>query len=123
MAPAGQEMILGVNQDEKFGPMLMVGLGGIYVEVLKDVVFSPVPFNAEDARGLLDQLKGAALLRGVRGEAPSDVDALVELMVGLSEFAADFGDKISEIDLNPVLVHPEGQGVSIADALIVKSSG
>ncbi|MBT5107546.1 MAG: acetate--CoA ligase family protein [Rhodospirillaceae bacterium] len=122
MAPAGQEMILGVNQDEKFGPILMVGLGGIYVEVLKDVAFSPVPFGADDARRLLDRLKGVALLHGVRGEAPSDVDALVDLMVGLSEFAADFGDKISEIDLNPVLVHPEGQGVSVADALIVKSS-
>ena len=60
--------------------------------------------------------------RGVRGEAPSDIDALVDLMVGLSEFAADFGDEVSEIDLNPVLVHPEGQGVSVADALIVKSS-
>jgi acetate---CoA ligase (ADP-forming) len=121
MAPAGQEMILGVNQDEKFGPMLMVGLGGIYVEVLKDVAFSPVPFGADDAHRLLDQLKGGALLHGVRGEAPADIDALVDLMVGLSKFAADHGDRISEIDLNPVLVHPKGQGVSIADALIVKS--
>jgi len=121
MAPAGQEMILGVNQDEKFGPILMVGLGGIYVEVLKDVAFSPVPFGTDDARRLLDQLKGAALLHGVRGEAPADIDALVDLMVGLSKFAADHGEQIAEIDLNPVLVHPKGQGVSIADALIVKS--
>ena len=121
MAPAGQEMILGVNQDEKFGPILMVGLGGIHVEVLKDVAFSPVPFGTDDARRLLDQLKGAALLHGVRGEAPADIDALVDLMVRLSKFAADHGEKIAEIDLNPVLVHPKGQGVSIADALIVKS--
>ena len=121
MAPAGQEMILGVNQDEKFGPILMVGLGGIYVEVLKDVAFSPVPFGTDDARRLLDQLKGAALLHGVRGEAPADIDALVDLMVRLSKFVADHGEQIAEIDLNPVLVHPKGQGVSIADALIVKS--
>jgi acyl-CoA synthetase (NDP forming) len=121
MAPAGQEMILGVNQDEKFGPILMVGLGGIHVEVLKDVAFSPVPFGTDDARRLLDQLKGAALLHGVRGEAPADIDALVDLMVRLSKFAADHGEQIAEIDLNPVLVHPKGQGVSIADALIVKS--
>ena len=121
MAPAGQEMILGVNQDEKFGPILMVGLGGIHVEVLKDVAFSPVPFGTDDARRLLDQLKGAALLHGVRGEAPADIDALVDLMVRLSKFAADHGEQIAEIDLNPVLVHSKGQGVSIADALIVKS--
>ena len=121
MAPAGQEMILGVNQDEKFGPILMVGLGGIHVEVLKDVAFSPVPFGTDDAHRLLDQLKGAALLHGVRGEAPADIDALVDLMVRLSKFAADHGEQIAEIDLNPVLVHPKGQGVSIADALIVKS--
>ena len=121
MAPAGQEMILGVNQDEKFGPILMVGLGGIHVEVLKDVAFSPVPFGTDDARRLLDQLKGAALLHGVRGEAPADIDALVDLMVRLSKFVADHGEQIAEIDLNPVLVHPKGQGVSIADALIVKS--
>jgi acyl-CoA synthetase (NDP forming) len=121
MAPAGQEMILGVNQDEKFGPILMVGLGGIHVEVLKDVAFSPVPFGTDDAHRLLDQLKGAALLHGVRGEAPADIDALVDLMVRLSKFVADHGEQIAEIDLNPVLVHPKGQGVSIADALIVKS--
>jgi acyl-CoA synthetase (NDP forming) len=122
MAPAGREMILGVSQDDKFGPMLMVGLGGVYVEVLKDVVFSPVPFDTQEAHSLIDRLKGAALLGGVRGEAPADVDALASLMVSLSEFAADFADEISEIDLNPVLVHAQGEGVSIADALIVKTS-
>jgi acyl-CoA synthetase (NDP forming) len=122
MAPEGQEIILGVNRDEKFGPMLMVGLGGIYVEVLKDVVFSPVPFDHDEARRLLDRLKGAALLRGVRGQAPSDMAALIDVMVKLSTFAADFAAEIAEIDLNPVLVHPQGHGVSIADALIVKSS-
>ena len=121
MAPAGREMILGVTQDEKFGPMMMVGLGGVYVEVLKDVVFSPVPFDVVEARVLIGRLKGAALLDGVRGEAPSDVEALADLMVKLSEFAADFAEEISEIDLNPVLVHPQGEGVSIADALIIKT--
>jgi acyl-CoA synthetase (NDP forming) len=123
MAPEGHELILGVSQDEKFGPMLMVGLGGIYVEVLKDVVFSPVPFGHGEARQLLDRLKGAPLLRGVRGDAPSDLEALVEVMVNLSTLAADFAGEIMEIDLNPVLVHPRGHGISIADALMIKSTG
>jgi acyl-CoA synthetase (NDP forming) len=120
MAPRGQEIILGVSRDEKFGPLLMVGLGGIYVEVLKDVVFAPVPLGSSQARDLLDRLKGARLLHGVRGEAPADIDALVDIMVKLSRFAADFADEIVEIDLNPVLVHARGHGLSIADALIVK---
>ena len=123
MAPAGQEIILGVSQDEKFGPMLMVGLGGIYVEVLKDVVFSPVPFGPDEARRLLDRLQGAPLLYGVRGAAPADIEALIDVMVKLSNFAADFADAIAEIDLNPVLVHAQGHGISIADALIVKNPG
>ena len=104
MAPEGQEIILGVNRDEKFSPMLMVGLGGIYVEVLKDVVFSPVPLDHDEARRLLDRLKGAALPRTVRGQAPSDMAALIDVMVKLSTFAADFAGEIAEIDLNPVLV-------------------
>ena len=120
MAPRGQEMILGVTRDATFGPMLMVGLGGIHVEVLKDVAFAPVPFDSEGALDLIGQLKGAALLDGVRGAKPADKAALAELMVALSRFAADHADQIAEIDLNPVLVHEEGQGLSVVDALIVK---
>jgi acyl-CoA synthetase (NDP forming) len=100
--------------------MLMVGLGGIHVEVLKDVAFAPVPLGAAEALDLLGQLKGAALLDGVRGEPAADRDALAELMVTLSRFAADHADRIAEIDLNPVIVHPAGEGLTIVDALIVK---
>ena len=121
MAARGQEMILGVTRDATFGPMLMVGLGGIHVEVLKDVAFAPVPLDAEDALALLGELKGAALLDGVRGAKPADKQSLVELMVALSRFAADHGDQIAEIDLNPVIVHEAGQGLSVVDALIVKT--
>jgi acyl-CoA synthetase (NDP forming) len=120
MAPRGQEIIVGVHRDATFGPMLMVGLGGIYVEVLNDVVFAPVPLGSDEARELLARLKGAALLHGVRGETPADIEALVEVMVSLSHFAADFADDVAEVDLNPVLVHPRGQGISLVDALIVK---
>jgi acyl-CoA synthetase (NDP forming) len=120
MAKRGQEMILGITRDPVFGPMLMVGLGGIHVEVLKDVAFAPVPLDADDALALLGELHGAALLDGVRGAKPADKVALAELMVALSRFAADHSEQIAEIDLNPVIVHPAGEGLSVVDALIVK---
>jgi acetate---CoA ligase (ADP-forming) len=120
MAKRGQEMILGITRDPVFGPMLMVGLGGIHVEVLKDVAFAPVPLDTEDALALLGELKGAALLDGARGAKPADKSALAELMVALSRFAADHAEHIAEIDLNPVIVHEAGQGLSVVDALIVK---
>jgi acetate---CoA ligase (ADP-forming) len=120
MAPPGCEMILGVTRDQTFGPMLMVGLGGIHVEVLRDTVFAPVPVNLEEALSLLGELRGAALLDGVRGAPPADRAALAELIAMLSRFVADHADLIEEIDLNPVIVHPQGQGLSVVDALIVK---
>ena len=120
MAKRGQEMILGITRDAVFGPMLMVGLGGIHVEVLKDVAFAPVPLSADDALSLIGELKGAALLDGMRGAEPADKAALAELMAALSRFAADHADQIAEIDLNPVIVHAAGEGLSVVDALIVK---
>ncbi len=120
MAPPGREIILGVARDPTFGPMLMVGLGGIHVEVLRDVAFAPVPIDPDQALALLAELKGAALLDSVRGAAPADRPALAELMATLSRFAADHADLIEEIDLNPVIVHAQGQGLTVVDALIVK---
>jgi acetate---CoA ligase (ADP-forming) len=120
MAAPGIEIILGVTRDPVFGPMLMVGLGGIHVEVLRDIVFAPVPLGKEEALRLLSELKGAALLDGARGAPPGDRMALAELIVTLSRFAADHGDLIEEIDLNPVIIHPDGQGLTVVDALIVK---
>jgi acyl-CoA synthetase (NDP forming) len=122
MAARGIEVILGVNLDPKFGPMLMVGLGGIHVEVLEDVAFAPVPLTHAAAHNLLRNLRGARILDGVRASPASDIGALVDLMVELSHFAADHVDVIAEIDLNPVIVHREGNGVSVVDALIVKQS-
>ncbi len=120
MAAPGREVILGINADPQFGPMLMVGLGGIHVEVLKDVALAPVPLTKPAALALIDRLKGRALLDAVRGAPAADVDALAELMVRLARFAADHAESVAEIDLNPVFVHPAGQGVTIADALIIK---
>ena len=122
MAPPGREIILGVSRDPTWGPLLMVGLGGVLVEALGDVALSPVPIDHDAARALLGRLKGAKVLGQHRGAPPADVDALVELMVRLSHFAADFADEIAEIDLNPVIVHAKGDGLSIVDALIVRDA-
>ena len=120
MAPAGREVILGVNRDARWGPLLMVGLGGVMVEVMGDVALAPLPLDRATALSLIGRLKGAALLGAHRGQPPADTAALAELMVKLSQFAYDHADEIAEIDLNPVIVHGQGEGVSVVDALIVK---
>ncbi|MDP6831354.1 MAG: acetate--CoA ligase family protein, partial [Alphaproteobacteria bacterium] len=120
MAPKGREMIVGINRDATFGPMLMLGFGGIHVEVDPDVALCPVPMDRNAAEDLLNRLRGRKLLYGVRGEGPADIDALLGLVVNLSRLAADHGEVIGELDLNPVLVHGQGQGVSVVDALLVK---
>ncbi len=120
MALPGREIILGVSRDPTWGLLLMVGLGGVLVEALGDIALAPVPLDHTGARALLDRLKGAKVLGPFRGSPPADTDALIDLMVRLSQFAADHVDEIAEIDLNPVVVHAKGQGISIVDALIVK---
>ena len=119
MAGPGVEVIVGVSRDPDFGPMLAVGLGGVLVEVLDDVVLSPAPVDAVEAREMLRGLRGRRILDGVRGAPPADVDALVALLVSVSELAASAGDALEALDLNPVIVHPRGQGVTVADAGIV----
>jgi acetate---CoA ligase (ADP-forming) len=121
MAPPGREVILGVKRDATFGPMMMVGLGGVSVEVFKDFVLAPLPLGAADAREMLNCLKGAPLLQVFRGNAAADVDALVQVMMRLSQFARDHASSVSEIDINPILVHDAGSGVSVVDALIVRA--
>ncbi len=120
MAPAGREVILGINRDPRWGPLLMVGLGGVLVEAMGDVALAPVPLDRDDALAMIAKLKGAVLLGAFRGRPEADVEALAELMVRLSQFAADHADTIAEIDLNPVIVHGKGEGISLVDALIVK---
>jgi acyl-CoA synthetase (NDP forming) len=119
MASPGIEMIVGASVDPDYGPLVMVGLGGVFVEVYGDVAFAPAPLYPPHARSLLESLTGWPILQGARGAGPADVGALVDLIVGLSQFAADHAGALAEIDLNPVIVHPEGEGVSVADALIV----
>jgi len=120
MAAPGREVILGINRDPTWGPLLMVGLGGVLVEALGDIALAPVPLDRAAVAALLGRLKVASVLGAYRGAPEADTDALIELMVQLSHFAANHADEIAEIDLNPVIVHTKGQGVSVVDALIVK---
>jgi acetate---CoA ligase (ADP-forming) len=120
MAPRGVEMMAGVVRDPVFGPVVAVGLGGIYVEVLKDVAYRRAPVTRDQADEMLRELRSHKLLEGVRGMAPRDREALAELVVRLSWFAHDFCDEIAELDMNPVVVLERGAGVRIVDALIVR---
>jgi acyl-CoA synthetase (NDP forming) len=118
LAKGGVETIVGVTRDPVFGPAVMFGLGGVHVEVLKDVSFRLAPFDRDEAMRMIDDIRGRALLAGVRGAPPSDVDALADLLVIVSEFAAAHPDDLETLDLNPVLVRPRGEGVVALDALV-----
>ena len=119
MANKGVEIIIGTLGDATFGPMVMVGFGGITTELLRDVVYRPAPVSAVEAESMLSQLKAAPLLRGFRGAATADVGSLCHLIEQVSLLAARLSNEVAEIELNPVLVHPQGQGVTIVDALVV----
>ena len=122
MLPQGVEVIIGVNSDPQFGPMVLVGLGGVFVEVFKDVSLYPAPLNKSEALEMISSLRGYRMLCGYRGSAPCDVDALAELLVQVSDFAVANKDTLLELDINPVFVHEKGKGVDIADALIVRKT-
>ena len=116
MAPAGIELIVGVARDDRFGALVIVGLGGMLVEILKDTVLRIAPVTAAGARAMLDELRGAAILRGVRGGKPPDLDALAGLIAQVSTFAAEHPE-VREMDLNPVAAYPDG--VRVLDARIL----
>lgn len=119
---SGVETIMGVNRDPVFGPMVLFGLGGIFVEVLKDVTFRRAPFGVDEARRMIQEVKGKAMLEGVRGAKPADVEALAQALAQLSAYAAKHADRIEGIDINPFLLGEEGQGGVAVDALIVPRS-
>ena len=120
MAPAGREVIVGISRDECWGAALMLGLGGVMVEAVRDAVLAPVPLDHEEALALIHRLKGRAVFGPYRGMPPADTEALANLMVKLSQFAFDHADDVAEVDLNPVIVHAKGDGITVVDALIVK---
>lgn len=120
MLKPGVEIIIGVNNDPQFGPMVMVGMGGVFVEVFKDVALYPAPLCEEEALQMLKSLKSFKLLNGYRGSAKCDIKALCQTIVAISNYAQANKDVLKELDINPLFVYSEGQGVGVADALIVK---
>jgi acyl-CoA synthetase (NDP forming) len=115
----GVEVILGVKRDPVFGPVVMCGLGGILVEVLKDVALRIAPFGEAEAHAMLRELRGYPVLEGVRGQPPADVPALARALALLSAFAHHHRDTLESLDINPLLVLPAGQGAVAVDALLV----
>lgn len=118
MSAPGREVIMGMKRDAAFGPLLMFGLGGTYVEIFKDVTFRLAPLRELSARRMIESIKTFPILKGVRGEAPADIDSLVEVLSRLSQLSCDLQD-IQEIDLNPVMVHSAGQGCHVVDARMI----
>jgi acetate---CoA ligase (ADP-forming) len=119
MAPWGTEVILGSVNDPTFGPTVMFGLGGIFVEILRDVTFRVAPVSPDQASKMLSDINGAPILEGARGEAPKDRKALAELLSRYSQMVCDLADEIQETDANPVIVYDEGEGGIIVDARII----
>jgi acetate---CoA ligase (ADP-forming) len=113
------ETVVGLSHDPLFGPVVAVGLGGVLVEVLGDVAFAVPPFDALDVRRMLDELRGAALLRGVRGRPAADVDALVDVVMAVQRLAVDLHDVVAELDVNPLVLRAAGRGAVALDALVV----
>ncbi len=119
LAPKGTEVILGSVNDATFGPMVMFGLGGIFVEILKDITFRVAPVSQEQGFKMLSDINSAPILEGARGEAPRDRKALAEVLSRYSQMICDLRDEIMESDANPVLVYEEGKGVCVVDARII----
>jgi acetate---CoA ligase (ADP-forming) len=116
----GTEVLIGARTDPQYGPFLMVGLGGIFVEVLKDVSIRLLPVDEREARAMLKELRGYKVLEGVRGQGPRDVDALVKAMVGMSEIFAAHSNHLSDMEINPIMVRAQGGGVAAVDVRLIR---
>jgi acyl-CoA synthetase (NDP forming) len=119
MVSDGVETLVGVSRDPLFGPVVTVGLGGIFVEVLGDVSFRVPPFHRDEAQRMVDELAGAALLRGARGTKPVDEGALVDTIMKVQRLALDLTDDVAELDVNPLVVR--SRGAVALDALVVRT--
>ena len=116
----GTEVLLGARTDPQYGPFLIVGLGGILVEVLKDIAIRLLPVDEREARAMLKELRGYKVLQGVRGQPPRDIDALVKAMVGLSDIFATHRDHLSDFEINPIMVRTQGDGAVAVDIRMIK---
>jgi acyl-CoA synthetase (NDP forming) len=119
MVTGGVETIIGAQWDPVFGPVVMLGLGGIFVEALKDVTFRLAPFDEAEAHRMIAELRALPVLQGMRGRKPADLDALARALAQLSRFAAAQGPRLRSLDINPFLVLPEGEGALALDAVIL----
>jgi acetyltransferase len=115
----GLEMILGVREDPQFGPFMLAGVGGVTVEATRDVAIRLLPIDEDTARGMLSSLRGASLLGAFRGRAARDVDAVVRAMTGLSRLFLDHRNLLSDLEINPLIVLAEGNGVRAVDVRVV----
>jgi acetyl coenzyme A synthetase (ADP forming)-like protein len=122
MVPEGLEVLIGMNRDPQFGPLVTFGLGGIYVETLKDVSFRVAPFSRAEAHEMITEIRASALLEGVRGESPVDRGALVDALLRIAQLVQDF-PMIAELDINPFIVYEEGQGGIAIDMRLIIESG
>ncbi len=118
ISPDAVEIIVGISTDPVFGPVVVIGLGGVFVELLKDTKLMLPPVDREEARAMITALKGRRVLEGFRGKPRADVDALIDVIVSIGRIALDFKGAISSVDINPLMVLPEGQGVVAADVLV-----
>jgi acetyltransferase len=119
MLQGGIEVILGMSQDPQFGPIIMFGLGGIFVEVLKDVSFRIPPLTKSDAEEMIRELKGYRILEGVRGSKARDTESLIDILVRFSHLSLNLEDRVAELDINPLVVFEKGMGARALDALVV----
>lgn len=122
MVTGGAELIMGISTDPVFGPVVMVGIGGIYAEVLQDVALQAAPVSESEALDMIRSLKLFAILDGARGQLKADIKAAATTLAKLSQFACRYADDVAEIDMNPVLVRPEGQGAIVLDALLIPTT-
>ncbi len=119
MLPEGTEIMAGMVVDEQFGPCLVFGLGGIFVEVLKDISMRVAPLGRMDSLDMIEEIRGAQVLKGFRGRPRGDIEQIADVLMKLSRLSIDLKDRIREIDINPIMVYPEGEGVKVVDALVV----
>ena len=119
MVPSGGiEVLVGMNRDPQFGPLVTFGLGGIYVEILQDVTFRVAPFSRQEAHEMLSEIRAHALLDGVRGQPAVDKDAIVAILLRIGQLVQDF-PQILELDINPLIVYPRSQGAIAIDMRLV----
>jgi len=117
-APGGSEVLIGMNRDPQFGPLLTFGLGGVFVEALKDVSFRIAPINRIDAMEMINEIRAHSILDGLRGKPPLDKEAIIDTLLRVNQLVLDFPE-IAELDINPLMVYPSGQGALALDLRII----